>query len=498
MSESTRHPPTNTAYTRGRGENRHSHFEYGSTQGRWDQRDGTDFVITSVNVPDRLDTQEVRNRAAADAKLPSARRFHRDDILRAVRWGLLLALVVAAAWWTVRVVAPVRAAISPAGIQALVGQALGVPVSVADTALQFSPSPRLVVTDLFAQSGFRLPKVEVQFNWRDALHGLQTSTWVLGEARIAPLDLNGQQALALLQSIRSASGLPAAVSTIRFESVGFPDLALLPGRYEAVIRRGAGQREFTSVNLKRLDGDGEMELDVAPSTKPGDSAAFTLFATRWAGTVGPAVVWNEATARGEFRADLLKVDSYSVGARFGNLNGAAALVRAGQEWRLSGNVRCADLSVGELIRHSAGLKEADVADERLPLRGTAKFDLGLSGSGATVAETLRRATASGPGSISGATLGGLNLGLAATQGNAATAGGTTRLTDLDFDAVIGRDGLAVRSLSGRSGSLRVAGSYSVDGKLGVSGLLRPEVASPRGVASAQIQIGGTVASPIYR
>jgi hypothetical protein len=498
MTENTRRPPADTSYTRGRGESRHSHFEYGSTHGQWERREGTDFAITSVNVPDRLDTQEVRNRAVSDSALPAVSRFHREDLLRAARWAVALLVLVALGWGVARLVAPLRAAISPAGIGAHVGRALGVPVSVAETALRLSPSPRLIVSDMTVQSGFRLPEVAVHFNWRDVFRGVQTSTWVLGEARVAPLALTGEQALAVLQAVRGASRLPAAVTTIRFESITFTDLLLLPGRYEAVIRRDAGQGGFAAVNVKRLDGEGQMDLEVKPSAEPGGSAGFALFATRWAPPVGPAVTWSEATVQGEFRADLLRVDTFSVGARFGNVNGVATLSQSGNEWRLVGHARSPDLSVGELIRSAAGLSETDAADERLPLRGIAKIDLALAGKGATVAEVFQRATASGSGSLPGAVFSGLNLGLAATHGNPGTAGGVTRLTDLDFEVVASHDGVAVRSLAGKAGSLRVSGSFSVGVNSHLNGSLRPEVASPRGVASAQIQLGGTIAAPTYR
>ncbi len=496
MANTTKRPTGSTAFTRGRGDTRHSHFEYGSTQGRWGNKDDSDFVITSVNVPDRLDTQEVRNRADAESTLPTVGRFHRDDVLRAVRWGIAALVLLGLGWWGMRVAGPLREAISPAGIEALLGKALGAPVSVRETSLRLSPSPRLVVTDTFVQSGFRLPEVAVLFDWRDAFRGLQTSNWVLGEVRVAPVDLTGEQALALLSSVRGASRLPAALSTIRFESITFTDLSLLPGRYEALIRRGVGQPEFGVVALKRLDGDGRVDLEVTPV--PDGNSKFALFANRWPASVGPAIVWSEATAQGEFSAELLKVDSFSVGARFGNINGSALLAKSGQRWQLTGNLRAPDLNVGELASHAAGLSEVEGAESRMPLRGIGRLELALSGSAATAADTLRGASASGRGSIPGATFSGLNLGQAATQGGAASAGGITRLTDLEFEVLASRGGVIVRNMSGKAGSLRVSGGFSVDAGLKLSGLLRPEVASPRGAASAMIEIGGPIGSPTFR
>lgn len=440
----------------------------------------------------------MRARASVDAGQPSVRRFHRDDIARAVGWLLTAGLVVAVVWGAMRVAGPLRAAISPQGVESQISQALGIPVSVRSTELRFLPTPRLVVSDLVGRGGLRLPEIAINFNWRDALQGLKSSTWVLGEARVAPVDLSGEQALMLLQAIPRASRLSAAVSTLRFESVAFPDLAVLPGRYEAVIRRGIGQSAFDGVSLRRLDGAGQMDLEVKPPATPERNATFQLFATQWLAGIGPAVAWNEATVQGDFGASQLKVESFSVGARFGNLNGSALLAQEAQGWRLSGNVRSADISIEELIRYLTVPAGSEAPTAPAPFRGTAKIDLALAGTGATAAEALQRATASGPVSVSGASLAAINLGIAATQGSVVGAGGMTRLSDLDFVASGSTDGLAVRNLVGRAGGLRVLGGFTVDRQLQLRGSIRSEVASPRGAAGVEMRLGGTVGAPAYQ
>lgn len=498
MTKTTGRSSAGSSRTRRPDDSKHSHFEFGSTRGQWDRDGGSDFAITTVNIPDRLDAQEVRARAVADSGPPSVRRFHRADITRAIGWLVALAVLGAVAWGAIRLAGVWREASSPRSVERQIGQALGMPVSVRATELRLLPSPRLVVSDVLAAGGLRLPEVAVHFNWRDALRGVQNSTWVLGEARVAPVELNGEHALTLLQSVRRASQLSAAVSTIRFESVSFADLVLLPGQYEAVVRRGVGQRGFDMLSVRRLDGTGQMELEVKPAAADGGSASFRLFATRWAAAVGPAVTWNEATAQGEFDATRLKVDSYSVGAPFGNFNGSALLAAEGGGWRLSGNLRSPDLSVEELIRYLTGPGSGEAAAVSVPFRGTVKIELALAGSGATVADVVQGASAAGPASVSGATISGMNLGVAATQGSASGAGGITRLTDLDLVVTGSTAGLAVRSLSGRAGGLRVQGGFTVDRQLQLRGAVRSEVASPRGVAGADIQLGGTIGKPEFR
>ena len=478
-------------------ESGHSHVELGTTRSRWDPGAAADFAITTVNVPDRLDAQEVRARASVDSGPPSVRRFHPADVVRAVGWLLALGALGALIWAAVRVAGPLRHAISPRGVEAQISQALNLPVSVRASELRLLPSPRLVVTDVIGHGGLRFPEITIDFNWREAVRGLQTSSWVLGEARVAPIELAGEQAMTLLESVRRASRLSAAVSTIRFDSVGFTDVVLLPGRYEVVIRRGHAQHDFEAVGVRRLDGAGQMELEIRPAATPDGASTFKLFARGWVAAAGPGVAWNEAVAQGEFRADRLRIDSFSVGSRFGNLNGGASLAQESRGWRLTGNVRSADISVEELIRYLTLPAGTDAPAAPAPFRGTAKINLALAGAGATVAEALQRATASGPVSVAGATVAGMNLGLAATQGGAAGAGGITRLSDLEFDVTGSTDGLVVRSIAGRAGNLRVHGGLTVDRNLQLRGLVRPEVTSPRGVAGVDIRIGGTVAAPNY-
>ena len=497
MAKTTGRSSSRASRNKSSGDSEHSHFELGSTRSGWDRDGGADFAITTINIPDRLDAQEVRARASVDAGTPSVRRFHSDDVRRVLRWVAGLVLLGVLVWGLAGLIGPIRAAISPRGVESQISQALGLPVSVRATELRFLPSPRLVITDVIGHGDLRLPEIVVNFNWRDAIRGLQTSTWVLGEARVAPAELTGEQALRLLQSVRRASRLSAAVSTIRFESVAFPDLVLLPGRHEVVIRRGAGRGDFEVVAVKRLDAAGQMELEITPPAGADGNAGFRLFASQWRAAAGPGVIWNEATAQGEFGADRLKVESFSVGARFGNLNGTALLAHEPRGWRLSGNVRSPDVSIEELIRYLTVPAGSETQAAPAPFRGTAKMDLSLAGAGATAAEALQRATASGPVSVSGAALAGMNLGLAATQGSATGAGGLTRLTDLELVATGTADGLAVRNLVGRSGSLRVQGAFTVDRQLQLRGSLRSEVASPRGTAAVDIRLGGTVGAPTY-
>ncbi len=498
MAKTTGRFDTKSSRNGGSDESKHSHVELGTTRSRWDPDAGADFAITTVNVPDRLDAQEVRARASADAGSPSVRRFHRDDIFRAIRWVVAVAVLLALGWGGLRLAGPVREAISPRGIESQISQALGVPVTVRSTEVRLLPSPRLVITDLIGHGGLRLPEITVNFNWRDAVQGLKRSAWVLGEARVAPAEMTGEQALRLLQSVRGASRLSAAVSTLRFESVAFPDLALLPGRYEVVVRRGVGPHDFDAVGVRQLDTPGQMDLEIKPPVTADGAAAFKLFASQWRASVGPGVAWSEATAQGEFVATRLKIDSFSVGARFGNFNGSALLGHEGGRWRLTGNLRSTDLSVDELIRYLAEPAGAEATSAPTPFRGTAKVDLALAGSGSTVAEVLQRASGSGPASVSGATVAGMNFGLAATQGGAVGAGGLTRLSDLDLEAIVSAEGVAARRLLGRSGGLRVVGGFTVDRQLQLRGSVRSEVASPRGTAGADISLGGTVTAPTFR
>jgi hypothetical protein len=501
MAKTARREPSMTTRSRAKeteafSDSQHSHIEYGSTRVNWDRGNSTDFAITTVNVPDRLDAQELRARADADYAQPRVSRLHPSDF---IRWGLRLlwlGILAVLAWGAIRIAEPIKEALSPSGLSERLTVALGTPTTVRGAQMTWWPSPRLTVEGIDVVGRFSLPMATIYFNWRDAYAALRDAEWVLGEIRIAPLELNGTQAMALLQAVPSGDRLPRGLSTIRFESVSFAGVPFLPVAYEAVVRRGIN-KAFNLVTLKPATGDANLEIEISAPQAVDQLASFKLYARGWQAPVGPRVAWSEAVAQGKFSAATLLLDSYSVGAPFGNMNGTGVLVADGNGWSLKGNLKGADVRVGSLIGFVGGKQTGEASKFSPFFEGTAKFDLAITGSGPTVAKALDSASVSGTVSVPASVLEGINLGLVATQHDVGGAGGSTRLAELEAQVFASSAGVAIRNIAGRAGNLKVGGGLNVTKDLSVNGSLSAAMATARGGASAVARLSGTVVEPRF-
>ncbi|MCX8115586.1 MAG: hypothetical protein N3D71_11025, partial [Burkholderiaceae bacterium] len=307
------------------------------TAQQWEPTRATDFAITTVNVPDRLDMQEVRARADEDDDAPR-RRLVFDTYWLSVWFKriVLAALLGAIAYFGYLALLPLRDDVSAAGIAARLTQGLGQPVRVAATEFRFTPTPRLVVTGVDVGGTYQLGEVSLHFNWDDALRALRGGSWIWGEAAVAPLKLDAAQGLALLKSLDSAAAaIPPTISTVRFESIELTGMPLLPSRYEVVVRRGPDGR-FTPATLSEIGIEGRMRLTVVARADRdwGDVVEFQLDAANWALPVGLAARWGDVVATGRVRANLIEVDNYSLGGVFGVVQGLMIAARD-VEWAIT-------------------------------------------------------------------------------------------------------------------------------------------------------------------
>ena len=102
----------------------------------------THWAITTVNVPDRLDLQEERDRAE-DVEYSDGRR---REILRVWMKRLLMVAVLAVIGAGIyATLAPLREETSAARVAERLTAVFKRPVRVADTDFRFSPTPRLIV-----------------------------------------------------------------------------------------------------------------------------------------------------------------------------------------------------------------------------------------------------------------------------------------------------------------------------------------------------------------
>jgi hypothetical protein len=330
-------------------------------------------------------------------------------------------------------------------------------------------------------------------NWKDLWNALRGGQWVWGETTVAPLTLTSAQAALIAAALPAgANDLPSKISTIRFESVRLSDTELLPGRYEAVLRRG-GDGRFGPLQIQQLDTDGSMRLSLRPAqTADGRPVLdFRLDADRWSLPFGPQVKWNEVRANGRIDGNLIEVSSYSLAGFYGVITGML-YAAADVEWVITGRTGATNLDVEAILLH---LRKAPATEGvALPFQGTASLDLTMVGRGARLDEAVQQAVVGGPFQVRWASLNGINLGLAATQG--ATASGTTRFTE--FDGLLGASSAGIRfeETGGRAGALAARSDFTVAPDRTLAGTVRVELGGtrPQGIT---LRLRGSVFEPRF-
>ncbi len=450
----------------------------------------THFAITTVNVPDRLDLQEERDRAESDEVADEQRRQAvRKWMKRLV--GLAAVAVLGAALFST--VQPLQREVSAPRVAERLSEVFRQPVAVTDTEFRFTPSPRMVVRGIRAGE-VRVDEVSLLINWKDLWSALRGGQWVWGEATIAPLSFTVEQARIIASALAAgANALSPKISTIRFESVRISGTDLLPDRYEAVIRRGDDGR-FGPLLVRQLDIDGTMKLALRPAqTTDGRPVIdFRLDAERWALPFGPKVRWNEVRANGRVDGKLIEISSYSLAGFYGVLTGML-YAASDVEWVITGRTGGTNVDIETVVQH---LRKAPAGQESplAPFQGTANLDLTVVGRGTTLDEAVSQAVVAGPFRVRWATLNGINLGLAATQG--AMAAGVTRFTE--FDGTLGASSAGVRfeDTGGRAGALGARGDFTVDPDLKVAGTVRVELIGQR-IQAMTLRVRGNAFEPRF-
>ena len=183
MAKTKRREPSTTNDRVG-SESDHSHFEYPSVPGNWEAASATDFAITTVNVPDRLDAQELRARRDAEDAAPRVSRFHPSDLTRWAGRAFLIAILGAVVWGGFQLAVPVREAFSANGLSERLTVTLKAPTTVRASRMEWWPVPRLVVSGIDVVGRFAIPEASVHFNWSDAVEALRSAKLVLGEVML--------------------------------------------------------------------------------------------------------------------------------------------------------------------------------------------------------------------------------------------------------------------------------------------------------------------------
>jgi hypothetical protein len=450
----------------------------------------THFAITTVNVPDRLDLQEERDRAESEELLDERRRLSLRTWMKRLLMLAAIGVVLTAGY---SMIEPLQREVSAPKVAERLTEVFRRPVAVADTEFRFTPSPRMVMRGIEAGE-VRVEEASLLINWRDLWNALRGGQWVWGEATVAPMSMTVAQAGAIARSLPAgANALSTKISTIRFESVRISDTELLPDRYEAVIRRGDDGR-FGPLIVRQLEGEGAMKLALRPAqTSDGRPVLdFRLDGDRWALPFGPRVRWNEVRANGRVDGRLIEVSSYSMAGFYGVVSGML-YAASDVEWVITGLANGTNIDLESVMQH---LRKAPAGQEPAtpPVQGTATLNLTVVGRGATLDEAVRQSVLAGPFQVRWTSLNGINLGLAATQG--ATAAGVTRFTE--FDGLLGASSAGIRfeETGGRAGALAARGDFTVAPDLAVAGSVRVELGGTR-IQTMTLRVRGNALEPRF-
>jgi hypothetical protein len=452
----------------------------------------THWAITTVNVPDRLDLQEERDRAEAAEYKDGRRRELLRVWMKRLLMVAVLAVIVAGAYATL---APLREETSAARVGERLTAVFKRPVRVASSDFGFSPTPRLTLRGIDAGQ-FKADQITLLINWKDLWSALRGGQWVWGEAVIAPLTVTPAQAAYIVRTLPGgARELPATISTIRFASVKIGDARLLPDAFEGVLRR-TSDGSFGPLVLRPLEVDGTMQLSFRPGRLADgrQSIEFRLNADRWIPPFGPRVRWNEIQASGRIFDNVVEVSEFTLAGFFGMTSGTV-YAATDVEWAITGIAGASNIDVESVLQTLRPAGQAASEGPPTAVQGTATMTLTIAGRGETLDDAIARSAIAGPFQIRWATLNGINLGLAASQG--AMAAGTTRFTEFNGMMAASAAGVRFEDTGGRAGAMAARGDFTVDPDLALAGGVRVELGTQRVQAPVSLRVRGTALQPRF-
>lgn len=453
----------------------------------------TDFAITTLDIPDRLDVQSARSLQSDDYGRPSRFSLTRSAAeiwFRRLLWLALLVLLGALAWLGL---GAARAQLSKEAISARIAAATGLPVAIAARELVWMPTPGIDLRDVRIGSDLRVDLVKVRYSW-DGLAQAISRRRILPEATVGPMQLSAEQGIALVRlgsMMRSDSGL--GLGAVRFSAVTFRDMPLLSEQYEILLQPQSG-RIAAPFALRQLGGRGEMRLLV--SAEGNGELRFDLNAQRWAAPFASALVWDSLVAQGRAWPRGIVVESFTAKTPAAQVDGAWAAA-SDVQWSTAGSFQSDNADLEGVIRTLVASE--DQAAFQSPLRGRASVSALGSGHGTSLKDAIDRSVFTGQVQARALTLAGVNLGLLAAHATPVqAAGGSTRFSELTADLLWTPAGLSIRDIRGQSGGMLTRGQIAVSSDLRISGSLTIDLLSVLPQSQpAPLKIGGTVLGPQF-
>ncbi len=459
----------------------------------------THFAITSVNVPDRLDMQDMDDRKQDEDD--SRRRRFDFSALRA--WAprmLVLAVVVGVVFILFEGIDAWRSTLSAERLSQTLSASLGVPVRIESTSFSFSPSPRLVLQKVEIDHKLSLGEISINVGTKHIAQGFQGHGWNFGEAVIAPTALTLEQCRTLVALLpKLGDALPHSLSSLRFDQLEISGQPWFAGSWSVIMLRNKSTA-FPVINATQRHGDAFIQFDVTPTADP-QTVGFQMEAKNWVLPFGPQFPVEVAVASGTASAAAVNVEKYSIGGGFGAVQGHVAANRLGA-WTIDALAETEGLDLEGLIRIISTPKEKtdEAASETSPMiQGTASFSGHIEGTGATLQDAAATAVFRAPVHVRWPILNGVNLGYAAMRpgSTGGTSGGTTRFSTLNAVLVVGPKQVTLKDIQAHAGALATFGQVNMAPDHSLSGMLRVDLGATRVLAPIRVAVHGTLQRPEF-